>query len=411
MSLEALSRSSGLAAASPREADLDEAALKRMEDFYSRLVGAGLIPGAAALIARGGKLAFVGLFGALKPDGPPMPLDAIFRIYSMTKPIVSVAAMRLVEEGRLILTDPLAKFAPAFETARVGVERDGELTLAPLKRPIMIHDLFRHTSGITYGFTGGSEVQKRYLEANLMSQEKTAAEHVETIARLPLRSQPGEVWDYSNSTDVLGRVLEILEGQRLGEILGRRVFDPLGMSDTAFFTPPDKLARRAEAFSLAMLENLRIDPIAAQAPPRCEFGGGGLVSTLSDYVRFCAMLAGGGGARILSPRTIAYMAANHLGAEVKVDHPLLAPGNGFGLGFGVRVAPGLAPTIGSVGEYYWGGMAGTAFFITPAEDLFAILLAQAPEHRDFLRQTFRNLVYSALDRGRLPSLRAKRGEG
>jgi CubicO group peptidase (beta-lactamase class C family) len=328
-----------------------------------------------------------------------MPDDALYRIYSMTKPIVTVAAMTLVEDGRLLISDPLAKYIPAFADAKVGVEKGDRLELAPLKRPITIQDLMRHTSGLTYGFTGASPVQKLVLAAAPMSQEKSAAEHVEALAALPLQHQPGEVWEYSHSTDVLGRVIEIVAGARLGEFLSERIFAPLGMADTAFYASEAKRARLAEPFSLDMLTAAKIDTIDAREPPRCEMGGGGLLSTMGDYAHFLAMLSGGGavnGARILGSRTLAFMASDHLGPRVVKNHPLLWPGHGFGLGFAVRTEPGVAPTAGAVGEYFWGGVAGTAFWVSPRDALFAILMVQAPEHRDRFRMLFRNLVNAAI---------------
>jgi CubicO group peptidase (beta-lactamase class C family) len=328
-----------------------------------------------------------------------MPADAIFRIYSMTKPIVSVAAMTLVEEGRLFLPDPLAKYIPAFAETKVGVENGDGLDLVPLKRPITIHDLLRHTSGLTYGFTGASEVQKLVFAAKPMSQKKSAAEHVEAMAALPLRFQPGEVWEYGLSTDVLGRVIEIVAGKRLGEFLEERIFAPLGMVDTAFYAPEAKRTRLAQPFSLEPLIAAGVDPIEAREPPRCEFAGGGLVSTLGDYARFLAMASGGGaldGASTLGPRTLAFMASDHLGPNVVKNHSLLWPGHGFGLGFAVRVSAGMAPFPGSVGNYYWGGAAGTTFWVDPAERLFAVMMIQAPVQREHYRVLFRDLVYAAV---------------
>ena len=366
----------GLTTARPEEIGLERAALQRLTAAMEREIAARRAPGVSMLIARHGKVGFAEGLGALRPGGPPMPEDAIFRIYSMTKPIVSVAAMTLVEEGRLLINDPVSKYIPAFAEMKVGVENGEALELVPAKRPITIQDLMRHTSGLTYGFTGGSKVQKLVSAADLRNQERTAAEHVEAIARLPLQHQPGEVWEYSVSTDVLGRIVEIVAGGGLGEVLRERIFAPLGMNDTAFFTPASKLARRAEPFSFELFDTLGISRTDMTAPPRFESGGGGLLSTIGDYARFVAMLSGGGaldGARILGSRTIAFMASDHLAANVAKNHYLLWPGHGFGLGFCVRTQPGLAPTAGSVGEYFWGGAAGTAFWISPRDDLFAII--------------------------------------
>jgi len=310
-----------------------------------------------------------------------------------------VAAMTLVEEGRLLISDPLAKYIPAFAKTMVGVENGDKLDLVPLKRPITIQDLLRHTSGLTYGFTGASQVQKLTHAAAPMSQDRSAAEHVEALAALPLQHQPGEVWEYSHSTDVLGRVIEIIAGRSLGEFLRERIFAPLGMADTAFYTPDSKRERLAQPYSFDLLIASNIDTIESRYPPRCEMGGGGLVSTIGDYARFLAMASGGGafnGGRILGSRTLAYMASDHLGPHVVKNHPLLWPGHGFGLGFAVRLEAGIAPTAGAVGEYFWGGVAGTVFWISPRDALFAILMVQAPEHRDYFRLLFRNLVNAAI---------------
>ena len=299
-----------------------------------------------------------------------MSLDAIFRIYSMTKPIISVAAMMLVEDGRMLITDPVSNYIPAFADTRVGIEKDGKLDLVALKRPITIQDLMRHTSGLSYGL-GSGRVERRVAAARITSQEKTMAEHAVTLAALPLVHQPGAVWEYGFSTDVLGRVIEVIEGATLGDILRERIFEPLGMDDTAFFIPREKLSREARPVSPdTYRKSLGADPEPITEPPRCEWGGGGLWSTLGDYARFLAMLSGGGaldGERILGARTIKYMASDHLGPDVDKSNALLAPGHGFGLGFCVRLQSGLAPTVGNVGDYFWGGAAGTSFRVSPQE--------------------------------------------
>jgi CubicO group peptidase (beta-lactamase class C family) len=373
--------------------------LERLTAVMARQVEEKKAPGASMLIARHGKIAYRESVGALRPGGPPMADDAIFRIYSMTKPIVSVAAMMLVEEGRLVITDPVSKYLPAFADVKVGVVNGDKLNVAPLKRPITIQDLMRHTSGLTYGFTGVSPVQKRTKAANVVGSDRTSAENVAAIATLPLMHQPGEVWEYSTSTDVLGRIVEIIEGARLGEVLQERLFSPLGMVDTAFFTPESKLARRAEPFSFDFMIAAGADTHESTSPPKFESGGGGLMSTLADYTRFVAMLSHAGaidGVRILSPQMLAFMASDHLDIKVDRSHYLLWPGHGFGLGFCVRVDPGKAPTAGSVGEFFWGGMMGTAFWVSPRDSLFAVLMVQTPEYREYFRLLFRNLVAAAV---------------
>ena len=375
------------------------AGLERITDVMARQVEEKKAPGVSMLIARHGRIAYRQSVGALTPGGPPMRDDAIFRIYSMTKPIVSVAAMMLVEEGRILITDPVSKYIPAFANTKVGVASGDKLDLAPLKRPILVQDLMRHTSGLTYGFTGASPVQKLVMAANAADPNRTSAENIEALAALPLMHQPGEVWEYSLSTDVLGRIVEIVEGASLGEVLQERLFGPLGMVDTAFYTPESKLSRRADPFSFDVMIAAGNDTRASTSPPKFESGGGGLLSTLADYTRFVAMLSGGGSlrdVRILGPRTLAFMASDHLDQAVRRGHPLLWPGHGFGLGFAVRTDPGQAPTAGSVGEFFWGGMMGTAFWVSPRDSLFAILMVQTPENRAYFRELFRNLVSAAI---------------
>ena len=373
--------------------------LERLTAIMARQVEEKKAPGVSMLIARHGKIAYRELVGALRPGGPPMTDDAIFRIYSMTKPIVSVAAMMLVEEGRLLITDPVSKYIPAFGNLKVGVVNGDKVNLAPLKRPITVQDLMRHTSGLTYGFTGASPVQKAIKAANVVNPDRSLAENVEAMAGLPLMHQPGEVWEYSVSTDVLGRVIEVIEGARLGEVLQARILEPLEMRDTAFFTPESKVARRADPFSFEFMTAAGVDTRESTSPPKFESGGGGLMSTLADYTRFAAMLSAGGtidGVRILSSQTLTFMASDHLDAKVDRSHFLLWPGHGFGLGFAVRADPGKAPTAGSVGEFFWGGMMGTAFWVSPRNSLFAIIMVQTPEYRAYFRELFRNLVSAAI---------------
>ncbi|MBV8105580.1 MAG: beta-lactamase family protein [Hyphomicrobiales bacterium] len=373
--------------------------LDRLTAVMARQIEEKKAPGASMLIARHGKVAYRQCLGELRPGGPAMSEDAIFRIYSMTKPIVSVAAMMLVEEGRLSIVDPVSAYIPAFADVKVGVVNGDRLDRAPLKRPITIQDLMRHTSGLTYGFTGIAPVQKLTKAADVVNSNRTLAENIDATASLPLMHRPGEVWEYGVSTDVLARIVEIVEGAHLSEILQSRIFHPLGMADTAFFTPEVKLSRRAAPFSFDFMTAAGVDACNATAPPKFESGGGGLMSTLSDYTRFAAMLSSGGafeGVRILGPRTIAFMASDHLDANTDRSHFLLWPGHGFGLGFAVRNEPGRAPTPGSIGEFFWGGMMGTAFWISPRDSLFAVLMVQTPEYREYFRVLFRNLVSAAI---------------
>ena len=389
--------SPALAAAEPEEAGLSAAGLSRLTAVMQRQVDARHVPGVSMLIARGGKVGYRRDIGALRPDGPPLPGDAIFRIYSMTKPIVSVALMMLVEEGRLFISDPLAKFVPDFANAKVGVEKDGKLELIDAERPITVQDLLRHTSGLTYAFTGVSAVQRLYAKARLGAPDLTNAQLVAALAKLPLIDQPGTSWDYGHSTDVVGRIIEIVSGQSLGAFLQERILTPLGMTDTAFFVPPDKQDRVAKPF--AKDPDTGASVTLTETNP-FESGGGGLWSTMDDYERFVQMLYRGGAlgnTRLLGRKTLEFMTADHLGPNVRIGTTfLLAPGHGFGLGFAVRREVGLAPTPGTPGEFFWGGIAGTAFWIAPKEELIAMMMIQAPGQRDYYRQLFRILVHAAL---------------
>ena len=377
----------GLPLAEPESLGLDPAALDRFAAVLNREIAAGRAPGAALAIGRRGRIGFVQAFGAIRPGGPAMPLDALFRIYSMTKPMVSIAAMALVEEGRLFLTDPVSTHLPAF--AATGSSR-----------PMTVHDLLRHTSGLCYGFTGASDVQQQVHAGRFVDSRRDPDEALAALAALPLMHAPGTAWEYGLSTDVLGRIVETIEGRPLDEVLRARLFEPLGLTDTDFHTPPEKVSRRAEPNGFAMLDAAGIDRMSHAAPPRWRMGGTGAISTLADYVRFCAMLSAGGaleGRRILGDRTLRLMASNHLEPGMAIqDTPLLPPGHGFGLGFAVRVAPGLAPSPGAVGDFFWGGVAGTAFVISPAEEMFAVMMVQAAEHREHFRNLFRNLLGAAL---------------
>ena len=387
--------------AKPRKIGLCEDGLDRLGHVLAREVMDGHTPGAVALVAREGRVGFFDAFGKRDPAASEhMPPDAIFRIYSMTKPIVSVAIMQMVEEGRVLLNDPVSRFIPAFADVKVGIERDGRLELVAPWRAMTVQDLLRHTSGLTYDFVGASAVQTLYAKANLARYDQTNADQAEALAKLPLMNQPGTTWDYSRSTDVLGRIVEIVAGSTLGEALSRRIFEPLGMVDTGFSVPAEDHVRVAEPFAKDPDTGDAVKLLRVSDHVQFESGGGGLFSTAMDYARFCAMLAGGGTfgkTRILGRATLAFMTADHLGSDVTVGSELLTPGHGFGLGFAVRTAPGIAAVPGSVGTFYWGGIAGTTFWIDPVEDVFALLMVQAPGRRDYYRTLFRSLVYAALD--------------
>ena len=400
-----------LPAAGPEEAGLSAAGLSMLSAVMQREVETRHVPGVSMMIARGGKVGYRRDFGALRPSGPALRGDAIFRIYSMTKPIVSIALMMLVEEGKLFIADPIGKFVPELANVKVGVENNGKLELVAAKRAITIQDLLRHTSGLTYAFTGNSAVQRRYGEAQLfagdpanakdfLTRDLSNAEFVVELAKLPLIAQPGESWDYSHSTDVIGRVVEVVSGQSLGAFLSERILQPLGMSDTAFFVPAEKYERLAEPFPADPDGGLPVQLVEIRTAPRFESGGGGLFSTMDDYARFAQMLylrGTLGSTRIIGRKTLEFMTSNHLAENVRVGTPsLLQPGHGFGLGLAVRREAGMAPTTGTPGEFFWGGVAGTYFWVAPKEELIALMMVQAPRQRDHFRQLFRNLVYAAL---------------
>jgi CubicO group peptidase (beta-lactamase class C family) len=390
-----------LGAAEPDEVGFSAERLARLTAVFQREIDRKRLPGVVALVARRGKIVYCESLGVRDPaSGGSMPEDAIFRIYSMTKPIVSVAVMMLLEQGRLLLADPLHKFLTAFSDMKVARYRDdGDVELAPTERPITIQDLLRHTSGLTYEFVGNGPVPKLYNTAKVFRHDQTNAEHAATLAELPLAYQPGTRWDYGRSTDVLGRLIEVVSGQSLREFLNAHIMEPLGMVDTDFFAPPEKQDRLAEPFLSDPDTGEPVHLINVRDPPSFESGGGGLVSTVMDYARFCQMLINGGclgSTRLLSRKTVEFMTADHLGG-IRGTSDLLAPGYGFGLGFTVRLVTGMAQFPGSVGHYGWGGIAGTSFWVDPLEDCFAVLMMQGPGQRDFFRPLFRTLVYAVFE--------------
>jgi CubicO group peptidase (beta-lactamase class C family) len=397
--------------ADSRQAGFHAAGLERLSAVMQREVDARHVPGVSLAIARGGKVAYRHDIGALRPGGASMPADAIFRIYSMTKPIASIALMMLVEEGRLFVSDPIAKFVPEFADVKVGIERDGKLDLVAAEKAITIQDLLRHTSGLTYAFTGNSPVQRLYGQSNLFAPDPTnaktflardlsTAEFVAELAKLPLIDQPGVSWYYSHSTDVIGRVIEVVSGQSLADFLQQRIFTPLAMRDTAFYLSAEKHERLAEPFDRDPDSGKPVQLVEISSPPRFDSAGGGLYSTMDDYLKFALMLHGGGAlgdVRLISRKTLDYMTADHLGPNVRIANTtLLQPGHRFGLGFSVRLEIGQAMTAGTIGEFSWGGLAGTVFWVAPKEELVAIMLIQGPGQRDYFRQQFRNLVHAAM---------------
>ena len=379
---------------------LNAQALARLRTTLQSHVDRGRIPGAAVVIGLGGHVEFREMLGRSDAKaGTPMREDSIFRIYSMTKPIVSLAALMLAEEGGLQLSDPLAAYLPEFGSQQVALEEGGAVQLEPVRQPATVHDLLRHTAGLTYEFLGDSAVQRQYEQARIASRSRTNAEFATALAAIPLAHQPGSCWEYSRATDVLGAVLEVVSGRALGELLRERIFAPLGMNDTAFAVPREHWQRIAQPLEADPDTGQPVALLDPRQVPAFESGGGGLMSTADDYVRFLQLLRNRGqldGVRLVSRKTIEWMTADHLGSR-PIRGDVLPAGHGFGLGVAVRIAAGLAPQPGSAGQYYWSGIGGTSFFVDPAEDLFALLLLQAPNQRIYYRNLFRQLVYAAVD--------------
>jgi CubicO group peptidase (beta-lactamase class C family) len=397
----AVPRTPPLPSARPETLGLSPARLQILSDTLKREVDKGTLPGSTIMVARRGQ---IGWFDALGRQGPasatPMAHDTIFRIFSMTKPIVSLGIMMLMEEGRFLLGEPVAKFIPEFAGQKVGVENNGKLELVPLDRAITIQDLLRHTSGITYEHTGNSLVQQLYKESRLRSRKITNAEHAALVASMPLICQPGAEWNYSRSTDILGRIIEVVSGKPLSGFLTERILAPLQMAETAFFTGEENAARLAEPFETDPWTGEKVQLFNMLERPVMESGGGGLVATTMDYARFCQMLLNGGaldGTRLVGRKTLELMASDHLTPAVKIKGTLLTPGHGFGLGFAVRNTAGIASFPGSVGQFFWSGMGGTFFWIDPKEELFAVFMSQAPGQREYTRTLIRNLVYAAVE--------------
>jgi CubicO group peptidase (beta-lactamase class C family) len=405
-------------AGQPEDVGFSSERLKRLTSAFQTDVDKGTIPGAVVLIARNGKVAYLEAFGFQDREKKvPMSTDAIFRIASMSKPLTSVAIMMLVEEGKIQLENRVSLYLPEFKDLQVGVEKvnaatgNPELSLEPVRREMTIQDLLRHTSGLTYSFLGKSLVKQAYIDAKLSDPTQTLAEFVSKLSKLPLAYQPGTTWDYGVSTDVLARIVEIVSGVPFDQFIADRIVKPLRLSDTGFYVAEEKAGRVAQP---------QVDPATGKLPPVADVtkrpnmmsGGGGMVSTASDYVRFSEMLLNGGaldGVRLLSPRTVAFMTSDQLPPDItyspvtlQIFEPIaFAPtpreGQGFGLGFAVRTQAGRNPRPGSPGEFYWVGIYGTAFWVDPSEKLIAVLMVQLPPVQGAHYQSLiRNLVYQAL---------------
>jgi len=393
----------------PNAPTFSRAALDRIGDEVRNEVATGKIPGAILLIQQHGKPVYFENFGVRDPDtGQPMTPNTIFQIYSMSKAVTSVAAMMLVDDGKLALDDPVSKYIHSFADAKVGVDLSDEagkypLKLEPLKRPITIRDLLRHTSGITYGFFGEAAVTKLYANPQLYAGDFDNAEFADRIAVLPLADQPGTRWNYSHSTDVLGRVVEVASGQTLFQFEKQRLFDPLGMSETAYYVADQaKWPRIAKAFPVDRFRVAGIrDPTL---PRRWESGGSGLVSTIGDYARFLQMLLNGGkldGKWYLKPETVALMTSDQIGPETGIIHdPFYFPGptSGFGLGFAVRTSPPPGTTW-PLGEYRWDGAGGSFYFVDPVDDMFGIFMVMSHTQGGRIQLTLKTMMFEALGKG------------
>ena len=385
--------------------------LERVGDFLRDQIANGKIPGAILLIQQHGKPVYHEFFGVQDVvSRQPMTDQTIFRLFSMTKAISSVAAMMLIDEGKLKLEDPIAKYIPSFANVKVGVEKKNEdgtktLDLVPPNRPPTILDLMRHTSGITYGFYGDSLVRKAYAAANLYAGDFDLAEFAERIAKLPLHDQPGSLWQYGHSTDVLARIMEIVSGKSLLEVEREKLLDPLGMKDTGFFvTDPEK--QKLIAQPMPNDSDFRVGrENRPDVPKKWQSASGGMVSTMSDFARFAQMLLDGGkfeGKTYLSPKAFELMTTDHVGPGSGVGRDYFYfPGDGFGFGLGlaVRTDPGNAkpPPPGSLGELKWDGASGCYFVIDRKQDMFFVLLEQTPSQRQPIQKAVKQLIYEAME--------------
>jgi CubicO group peptidase (beta-lactamase class C family) len=394
----------------------DTARLDRIPAFLgAKYVETGRLPHAATLVSRRGEIAHLSCIGEARP-GEALKQDAIFRIASMTKPITSIAFMMLVEEGKVALSDPLIKYCPEFKNTGVFVAGGGNAPFLtrPPTQPIRMVDLLRHTSGLTYGFQERTPVDGAYRKARIddFDADYTMDSFIEGLAKIPLQFDPGAHWNYSMATDVLGAVIERIEGKPFARVLQDRLFGPLGMSDTGFQVPADQQHRLTDCYMFHPAEKMKLFDEGNRsrwAKDRSfHSGGGGLVSTLADYHRFCLMLLGGGkldGVRIISRKTLALMTANHLvGGGDLTRHSVGIfsedenAGVGFGLGFAVTIDPADAGIPGSAGDFYWGGMFSTGFFVDPVEQICMVFMTQLmPSSTYPVRREVKTLVHAAID--------------
>lgn len=397
-------QSRDLAVAVPEDMGMSSERLSRVSSAMQKLVDDGKLAGIVTMVARHGKIVHFETFGYQEISSEtPMPKDSIFRIYSMSKPITGVALMMLYEEGKFRLSDPVAKYIPEFKGLKVasGEGKDGPI-VEKANHPMTIRELMTHTAGLTYGIFSKSQVDEIYVKAGVLNRNQTLKDMINKLSKIPLRQQPGSLWHYSVAVDVQGYLVEVLSGKPFDAFLKERLFDPLRLKDTGFHVPEDKAGRFAQVYSYDKERNLIAQGGFGGAnnylkPATFLSGGGGLVSTAMDYMRFCQMLLNGGeldGVRILSPLTVDLMHRNHLPKDMVEMAP--GSGTGFGLDFAVILDPVEANTI-SKGEYYWGGAAGTWFWIDPVEDLiFVGMIQQFGMGRPDVRSLTRQLTYQAI---------------
>ena len=392
-----------LPTAKPKDVGLDADKIQKAHDAVQALIDKKEMAGAVIAVARKGKVVMFEALGESEAgSGKPMKTDAIVRIFSMTKPITTVAAMMLVEDGKIKLDDPVSKYLPEFKDRRVHTGKGDETVEA--KREITVRDLMRHTSGLTYGIFGNTPVDQLYKKVGVFAAGDTLQDMMTKLGKVPLLYEPGTRWHYSVSTDVLGRIVEVASGKALDDFFAERIFKPLDMKDSGFSVPEDKLDRFTASHGLDAEKKLTATETAAKSryrtKPKMLSGGGGGVSTARDYLRFCQMMLNGGeldGVRLLKKETVAEMTRNQLPEEaMKAKNGGNAEvGEGFGLGFGVRVGKD-DPTMGrAVGEYYWGGAASTHFWISPKQELVVVALEQFLPNRPMLQQAIKPLIYQA----------------
>jgi CubicO group peptidase (beta-lactamase class C family) len=395
----------------PAGAHFNPQKLARVGDYLRDQVANGKIPGAILLIQQHGKPVYHELIGVRDvATKEPMSDDTLFRLFSMVKPITSFVAMQLIDEGKLSLSDPVSKYIPSFANVKVGVEKLGEdgkktLELVAPTRPPTVYDLMTQTSGITYGFYGDSLVRKAYVAADIYGGDPDNAEFAERIARLPLEHQPGTLWDYGHSTDILGRVMEVVSGKSLFAIEKEKLLDPLGMKDTEFYVT-DPAKKHLIAKPVPNDSDFRVGFVGyADVPMKWESGGGGMVSTMADFARFAQMILDGGkfgGKPYLSDKAFKEMTIDHVGPGAGIGRDYLyfpGDGFGFGLGFGVRTDPGNAipSPAGDLGELKWDGAGGCYFVVDPKQDMFFVLLQQTPSERQKIQPMVKKLIYEAME--------------